>query len=46
MCLSVYVCHSCPCVGLSHGLGWDGLDWVGLGQDYSVFVGWVGLGAL
>ena len=30
--------QSCPCVGLTHGLGW-----VGLGRDFSVFggMGWV-----
>jgi len=36
--------QSCPWVGLTHGLGWVGLVWVGLGRDFSVFggLGWIG----
>jgi len=31
--------HSCPWVGLTHGLGCNGFDWIGLGRDFSVFGG-------
>ena len=31
--------QSCPWVGLTHGLGWVGLDRVGLGRNSSVFGG-------
>ena len=36
--------QSCTWVGLTYALDRDGLDWVGLGRDFSVFVGlgWVG----
>ena len=36
--------QSCPWVGLTHGLGWVGLDWVGLGPNFSTCkrLDWVG----
>ena len=33
--------QSYPCVGLTHRLGWVGLDWVGLGQSDDG-LGWIG----
>ena len=35
--------QSCPWVGLTRGLGWVGLRWVGLGSE-NVRISWVGLG--